>query len=138
MQTLTEETPVLQKTKELCQAILDEPTMQEIRKRIDAFMGDEKARGQYDGVLSKGQALQQKQQMSLQLSGEEIDAFEREREALLNNPVARGFLDAQEELHQMQETIQGYVNKTLELGRVPTAEDLSSGGSCGHGCGCHH
>jgi cell fate (sporulation/competence/biofilm development) regulator YlbF (YheA/YmcA/DUF963 family) len=137
MQTMIEESQVLQKTKELCQAILDEPNMRSIRQRIDAFMGDEKARGQYDGVLNKGQALQQKQQMSLQLSGEEIDAFEREREALLNNPVARGFLDAQEELHQVQETIQTYVNKTLELGRIPTAEDLS-GGSCGHGCGCHH
>jgi len=134
---MIEESQVLQKTKELCQAILDEPNMRSIRQRIDAFMGDEKARGQYDGVLNKGQALQQKQQMSLQLSGEEIDAFEREREALLNNPVARGFLDAQEELHQVQETIQTYVNKTLELGRIPTAEDLS-GGSCGHGCGCHH
>src|SRR5215475_5118351 len=137
MQTMIEESQVLQKTKELCQAILDEPNMRSIRQRIDAFMGDEKARGQYDGVLNKGQALQQKQQMSHQLSGEEIDAFEREREALLNNPVARGFLDAQEELHQVQETIHTYVNKTLELGRIPTAEDLSGGG-CGSGCGCHH
>jgi hypothetical protein len=37
----------------------------------------------------------------------------------------------------VQETIHQYVNKTLELGRLPTEEDLN-GGSCGHGCGCHH
>jgi cell fate (sporulation/competence/biofilm development) regulator YlbF (YheA/YmcA/DUF963 family) len=137
METMIEETTVLRKTKELCQAILDEPNMRSIRQRIDAFMGDEKARGQYDSVLNKGQELQQKQQMAQQLSGEEIDGFEKQREALLSNPVARGFLDAQEELHQVQETIHTYVNKTLELGRLPTADDLG-GGSCGSGCGCHH
>ena len=136
METMIEESTVVRKTKELCQAILDEPNMRSIRQRIDAFMGDEKARGQYDGVLTKGQELQQKQQAAQQLSGEEIDGFEKQREALLNNPIARGFLDAQEELHQVQETIHTYVNKTLELGRIPTSDDL--GGSCGHGCGCHH
>jgi cell fate (sporulation/competence/biofilm development) regulator YlbF (YheA/YmcA/DUF963 family) len=137
MQTTIEETPVIQKTKELCQAILDQPNMQSIRRRIDAFMGDEKTRAQYDGLMSKGQALQQKQQMSMPLSGEEIDGFERDREALLNNQVARGFLDAQEELHHVQESVQKYVAKTLELGRLPAEEDMSEA-SCGHGCGCHH
>jgi len=62
---------------------------------------------------------------------------EQHREALLNNPVARGFMDAQEELHQVQESIQQYVTKTLELGRVPSEEEMDSG-SCGHGCGCSH
>jgi len=137
MQTLTEETTVLQKTRELCQAILDQPNMQSIRQRIDAFMGDEKARGQYDTLVTRGQALQEKEQMSAPLSREEINEFEKQREAVFNNPVARNFLDAQEELQNVQTTIHQYVNKTLELGRMPTEEDLG-GGSCGHGCGCHH
>jgi cell fate (sporulation/competence/biofilm development) regulator YlbF (YheA/YmcA/DUF963 family) len=137
MQTTIEETPVMQKTRELCQTILDQPDMQDIRKRIDTFLGDEKTRGQYDSLMAKGQALQQKQQSSLPLSGEEITEFEQHREQLLNNPVARGFLDAQEELHSMQESITQLVNKTLELGRIPSEEDLGGGG-CGSGCGCHH
>jgi cell fate (sporulation/competence/biofilm development) regulator YlbF (YheA/YmcA/DUF963 family) len=136
MQTMIEETPVLRKTKELCQAILDEPNMRSVRQRIDTFIGDEKARAQYDSLMAKGQALQQKQQASMPLSGEEISDFEQHREELLKNPVARGFLDAQEELHQVQESIHQYVNKTLELGRMPTEDDMS-GGSCGSGCGCH-
>ena len=111
--------------------------MVSIRKRIDTFMADDRAREQYDGLMAKGQALQQKQQMSVQLTGEEINDFEQHRDSLLKNPVTRGFLDAQEELHQVQETIHSYVNKTLELGRMPTEDDLSGGG-CGHGCGCHH
>jgi hypothetical protein len=71
------------------------------------------------------------------LSGEEIGEFERQREAMLSNPVARGFLDAQEALHNLQESIQTQVSKTLELGRLPAPEDMESG-SCGSGCGCHH
>ena len=134
---MIEQTPVMLKTRELCQAIADQPNMSSIRQRIDSFMGDERTRAQYDGVMTKGQALQQKQQMSLPLTGEEISDFEQHREALLNNPVARGFMDAQEELHQVQESIQQYVIKTLELGRVPSEEEMDSG-SCGHGCGCSH
>jgi len=137
MQTTIEETGINQKTKELCQAILDEPSMRAIRQRIDAFMADDKARAQYDGLMEKGQSLQHKQQNSIQLSPEEIADFEKDRDALLGNPVARGFMDAQEEMHQVQESIQQHVSKTLELGRVPTEDDLG-GGSCGHGCGCHH
>jgi cell fate (sporulation/competence/biofilm development) regulator YlbF (YheA/YmcA/DUF963 family) len=138
MQTAIEETPVQQKTKELCQAILEQPTMKSIRQRINAFMGDDQSRAQYDGLVNKGQALQQKQQMAMPLSGEEIADFEQHRDALMKNPVARGFLDAQEELHQVQHSIQQYVNKTLELGRLPTEEDLNA--CCGdHGsCGCSH
>jgi hypothetical protein len=74
--------------------------------------------------------------MSMPLSGEEIAAFEQDRDALLKNQVAKDFLDAQEELHQVQHSIQQYVGKTLELGRMPTEEDLNGGG-CGQGCGCH-
>ena len=136
MTTTVEETPVLQKTRELCQTLLDQPTMQSIRQRIDTFMGDSNSRSQYENLVSKGQALEQKQQMSMPLSQDEIADFEKQREALLQNPVARGFLDAQEELHEVQQTIHKYVNKTLELGRMPSEDDLG-GGSCGSGCGCH-
>ena len=138
MEITIEETPVIQKTKELCQAILDQPDMRAIRQRMDAFMGDEAARSLYDGLMAKGQALQQKQQMAQPLSGEEIADFEQHREQLLNNQVARGFMDAQEELHQVQESVQVYVSKTLELGRLPTDEEMNEGGGCGHGCGCKH
>jgi len=144
MQIIFEDTPVVQKTKELCQVILDQPNMRSIRQRIDSFMADEGARSQYEGVVNQGQELQQKQQMSEQLSPEEIGAFEQQRDALLSNPVARGFIDAQEELHEVKHSIHQILNKTLELGRLPTEEELSGGGGgggCGGGggsCGCSH
>ncbi len=138
MASTIEETPITRKTRELCQTILDEPSLQALRQRIDNFMADEQTRAQYDGLLTKGQALQQKQQQSMPLTGEEISDFEQHRDSLLKNPVASGFLDAQEELRQVQESIHKYVNKTLELGRLPSAEEMSDG-CCGHdGCGCSH
>lgn len=137
MQT-TQDSVITEKTRELCQTILDQPNMRSARQRIDSFVADEKARMQYEGLMAKGQALQEKQQRSQQLSGEEISAFEKDREALLSNPVARGFLEAQEEMHHVHKSINQYVSKTLELGRLPTEADFEDEGECGHGCGCGH
>jgi cell fate (sporulation/competence/biofilm development) regulator YlbF (YheA/YmcA/DUF963 family) len=134
-----EETAIARKTRELCQTVLDEPGLQEVRKRIDSFMANEAARTQYEDLVSKGQALQQKQQNSVPLTGEEISDFEQQRDTLLRNPVARGFIDAQQELHDVQETIHRYVSKTFELGRLPSEEELGSGCCGAHdNCGCEH
>jgi len=137
MTTQIEQDVILEKTKALCQTIVDQPGMIFLRQRIDAFMADKSACGQYETVVNKGQALHEKQAQGRQLESTEIADFEKHRDALLSNPVARGFLDAREKLHEIQHSIQNYVSKTLELGRVPEAADLEDH-SCGHGgCGCH-
>ena len=124
------------KTNELCEAILEQMQSAGIRKRIDAFMANEQARGQYEALMTKGQALQEKQHHGKTLDAAEIAAFESERDALLKNPVATSFLDAQEEMHEIEKSVKRTVAKTIELGRIPQAEELAEG-SCGHGCGCH-
>jgi cell fate (sporulation/competence/biofilm development) regulator YlbF (YheA/YmcA/DUF963 family) len=140
MQTQIEESAVIQKTRELCQAILDQPEVVALRQKIDAFTNDDQARGEYDALTMKGQLLQQKQQAGLALDDMEIKDFELNREAFLNNPIARGFLDAQEEMQKVKQSVSQYVSKTFELGRVPEESDLESGccgGGGGGGCGCH-
>jgi cell fate (sporulation/competence/biofilm development) regulator YlbF (YheA/YmcA/DUF963 family) len=134
MQLTSEDTIVVQKTKELCQAILDQPEFQRIRQGLDAFMANDEVRGQYQALSEKGEYLQHKQQTGGELGDEEIAAFEKERQTFLDNPVARGFLDAQKEMHRMQESVTHYVTKTFELGRIPEESDFES---CGHGCNCH-
>ena len=129
-------TKIETKTNELCEAILEQIKAGGIRRRIDTFLADSTARGQYELLMSKGQALQEKQHHGQTLDPAEISAFEQDRDALLKNPVASSFLDAQEEMHALQSGVQKIVAKTIELGRIPAAEDLSEG-SCGHGCGCH-
>jgi len=130
-------TKIETKTNELCEAILEQIQTGGIKSRIDAFQADATARGAYESLMSKGQALQEKQHGGQMLEPAEITAFEKDRDALLKNPVAAGFLDAQEEMHELQSSVKKVVAKTIELGRIPTAEDLAEGGSCGSGCGCH-
>ncbi|HVU07760.1 MAG TPA: YlbF family regulator [Verrucomicrobiae bacterium] len=137
MPTQIEENTIVEKTRELCQTIVDQPEMISIRNRIDAFMADATARGLYETVANKGQALHEKQHQGTQPTGAEVADFEKHRDVLLNNSVARGFLDAREELHEIQHSIQKYISKTLETGRVPTEADFENE-SCGHGCGCGH
>ena len=129
-----QDTAVVQKTLELCETIVGQPEFQTLRQNIDTFLADEGAQQQYQMVVEKSQDLQRKQQQAAPLSETEVAGFESDRKALFENPVARGFLDAQQEMHSVQETITKYVTKTFEMGRVPSEEDL---GSCGAGCSCH-
>jgi cell fate (sporulation/competence/biofilm development) regulator YlbF (YheA/YmcA/DUF963 family) len=128
---------VRQKTLELCETIVQQPQFQSIRQRVDTFMADSAAQRQYQSLSEKGRSLHERQHQGLPLDGKEIAAFDSERDAFLNNPVGKGFIDAQEEMHELQQGVQQVVSKTFELGRVPSEEDLQEG-SCGHGCGCHH
>ncbi len=121
--------------EELCRAIVAEPQFEASRLHVDRFMIDDAARSQYAKVSEAGEHLHHKQSQGVQLSEGEVAAFEKEREVLLQNPVARAFLDAQESLHELEEGVNQFIRKTLELGRIPAPEDLE--GSCGHGCGCH-
>ncbi|HYT59500.1 MAG TPA: YlbF family regulator [Haliangiales bacterium] len=133
----SENSAVAQKTKELCQAIIDQPDFQTIRRQLDAFLADESIKSQYQELSDRGAMLQHKQQTGMPLDMTEIADFEKRREAFLNNPVAQGFLAAQQAMHDVQESVSQHVAKTFELGRMPAQEDFDHG-SCGHGCGCGH
>ncbi len=136
MELLTQFDPIVLKTVELCRLILDQPEFQKIQRDLDAFMNNPEAQQQYEKLNDKGEYLQVKQSQGLQIGSEEIVEFEKIRETLLKNPVARGFIDAQEGMHRIQESVTLYITKTFELGHVPAPEDLAGG--CGSGCGCHH
>ena len=136
METTITENAVIEKARELCQTILDQPEYQAVRRHVDAFLSDDKAQEQYQALSSKGEHLQHKQAQNVPLSPEEIAEYETHRESFFNNPVGRDFVAAQQSIHKMQETVAAYVAKTFELGRIPAAEDFDSG-SCGSGCGCH-
>lgn len=137
MQDIIEETIVIQKTKDLCQTIIDQPEFRQIRERINSFMSDDAAKNQYQLVMEKGDALQQRQQAGMPLDNSEILEFEKNRELLLSNPIAANFLTAQQQMHKIQESVMQYVGKTFELGRVPNLDDFPSEG-CGSNCGCGH
>lgn len=135
MTTTTAHNAILEKTLELCQTILDQHEVQAVRRDIDAFIADEHARNQYQLVVEKSEALQEKQRSSQQPTPQEVEEFEKERGALMDNPVTRAFLDAQQAIHHVQQTVLLHVTKSIELGRVPTPEDFNT---CQPGCSCGH
>ncbi len=108
-----------------------------MRQDVETFLANEAAKEQYRSLNEKGEYLQHKQTQGVSLSEAEVAEFEQQREHLLSNPIARGFLDAQQAMHKVQETVSQYVGKTFELGRVPDPADFDSG-HCGPSCGCGH
>jgi len=138
MTTIAEKPAVMDKARELCAAIAGDERFQQLQQDVERFLDDEAARMMYQSVHERGGELQQRQQAGMQLSPTEIREFETAREALFENEVAKAFLEAQGELEKLQQEIGRYVGMTLELGRVPTEDDIAeaNGGCCGGGCGC--
>ena len=137
MALTAEDNGIAEKTRELCQTILDHPDFQNVRKNIDAFLADEKAKQEYQSLVERSEELNHKQQQGVRLSDQEINDFQTQRERDVINPLSANFIRAQQEVHGIQESVNKYLSKTLELGRVPTESEMAEG-SCGEGCGCHH
>ena len=130
MTILADDSQVMSKTKELCAAIAEDPEYQSLLEKVERFLEDDAAKLQFQSVQERSQELGQKQQSGLELSAGEVEDFEAARKALLDNSVARDFMDAQQSLQSVQAAIGKYVGMTLELGRVPADEDLADQGGC--------
>lgn len=135
------ETPVIAKTKELCETILSQPAYAQMKQSIVAFMEDDDARILYENLCDKQEELHQKHSQGLPISAEEDAEFEAMEKKFMAMPVAAGFINTQRQMQKIEKTIAKYIRKTFELGRVPVQDDFSSGGCCGGssgggGCGC--
>jgi len=118
-------------TKDLCQALLDDPSLKEVYGAIDTFMEDDVAKGLFTEMQNKGEALNMKQQNGLELTAGEIEEYNKIKEAMLGNTVAKAFVDAQEKISSVHQTIGGWVSLVFEFGRLPTEEEFE--GHCGPG-----
>ncbi|MDB6054805.1 MAG: hypothetical protein JWN25_2328 [Verrucomicrobiales bacterium] len=137
METAVQDTPLIVKTKELCETILTDPNHQGLRRRVDTFLRDENAKSAYQNLTEQGEHLHHKQHQGVTLTEAEIGEFEKLREKVMAIPAVVDFMEAQQQMHKIEETIHQYVLKTFELGRVPGEDDFEAG-SCGQGCGCSH
>lgn len=138
MTMLLEKTSILSQTKELCAAIANDAAIKKLHADVERFLADDAAKLQYKAVHDKGEELHHKQHAGVELSAAEIRSFESARDALLDNSLAADFMDAQRALEGIQKNISQYIGMTLELGRVPTddeIEEANSGGCCGGGGG---
>ena len=138
MTMLADDSQVMSKTKELCEAIAGDPEYKALLEKVERFLEDDASKLQFQSVQERSHELGQKQQSGLELSAGEVEDFESAREALMENSVARDFMDAQQSLQSVQMAIGKYVGMTLELGRVPAEEEMAGEGGCCNegGCGC--
>ncbi|MES2997506.1 MAG: YlbF family regulator [Verrucomicrobiota bacterium] len=136
MSALAANSAVLEKTRALCAEIAGDATVRRLQDEVERFLANDEARLQYQSVHEQGEQLHEKQHSGIELGKAEIKSFEDARSSLFGNPLAVGFMEAQQTLTGLQKQIGQYVGLTLELGRVPTAEDIenASGGGC---CGGH-
>lgn len=139
MSITAEDSAVIVKTRELCSHIASDASFLKLQASVERFLSDDASRLQYQSVHERGEELHQKQHAGIELGATEIREFEAAREALFENSIATEFLAAQQELERLQKEIGKYVGMTLELGRVPTADDIANasggGGCCGGGGG---
>ena len=128
--SLEQSSAVIDKTKELCQAIIDEPEFKDLWTKVENFISNESAKSQYEALLMKQNQLHQKQRQGMKLSREDIQDFELQRDKLYENPVAMDFIVTQQELERVQRTVSQYVNLALELGRLPSEGDIAAASGC--------
>ncbi len=138
MLKLAEEAPIHTKVKELCQTIVDEQEFKEIQDDIQAFLGDEDAKAQYQAFAQKSEELHHRSHAGEHISEEEAEDYEGMRVSLFNNPIVSQFVKARESVNELQKMVQEYVGMTFEHGRMPVAEDFASESECCSkgGCGC--
>ncbi len=125
------------KIQELCTAIIEDDEVRQARGHAEAFLADQEAVGVYREMAMMGRSLHQKQHNGEEPTEAEVDQFTALQERCDGHPLIPSFLEAQQFLSGVAERVSTYVGKTLEEGRVPSEEEMSSGGSCGEGCGCH-
>lgn len=129
------------KIHELCQAILDDNRVQSARDQVEAFLEDEQARELYSAAAQKGEELHAKQHNGEELTDADVKSFEKLRAAAFADSRVQQFSAARATLQEVEDRITSYVEKTLELGRIPEESELVSQGGCcgggGGGCGCN-
>ena len=138
MSAIAESSAIVDKTRDLCKSIVEDDHFKSLQGKVEDFLNDDAAKLQYQSVHQRGEELHQKQASGVELSKAEIGEFESAREALLENEVVTTFLSAKQELEGLQRMVGQYVGMTLEMGKVPSQEEVdheTGGGCCGGGGG---
>lgn len=127
----------------LCEALLQDEQVQDARGVVDAFFEDDEARDLYAAVAQKSEELHRKQHEGEELTEADVKEFNRLRDRAFSDERVRAFSAARATLQEVEDRVVAYVEKTLELGRVPEEHEVvrQGGGCCGGGgggCGCSH
>ncbi len=135
--TLVPPATIEEKALELCAHVAGQPEFRDSWDRIEAFLADPEAQELYRQWQEASREWSLREREGFPLSDVDLAALEASKAAVLANPVAVGFAEGEETLNGIFGTVTRLLQKTLQLGRVPTEEELADDGCCGGGCGCH-
>jgi len=137
MQTLTAEITIDEKIQDLCETILADEEYRERVGHIEALLDDPASKEDYVKFAKKGEEMHEKQHSGAEVTDADLDEYETLRKTADENPKVKSFMDAQNVLNGIHQKVSKYVAKTIEKGKVPTAEEMNAKeGCCGGGCGC--
>jgi cell fate (sporulation/competence/biofilm development) regulator YlbF (YheA/YmcA/DUF963 family) len=123
----------------LCAIIAADPEVQSAREAAEAFLADDQAVSLYREVMTLGRTLEQRHRSGAELEAEELARFQSLQDQADRHDGIQSFMAAQDALQAVANTVNGFITKTLEKGRVPALDEVMGGGGCcgGGGCGCH-
>ncbi|MCP4847731.1 MAG: YlbF family regulator [Verrucomicrobiaceae bacterium] len=117
--------------KDLCRALLEDEKLKGVFTSIDAFMENDVSKELFSQMQTKSEELQNKQQAGIELTAGEVEEYNKLREKMLDDPAAKAFVEAQESIQSVHQTIGSWVSLVFENGRMPTEEEFE--GHCGPG-----
>lgn len=125
----------------LCATIAADPDIRSARNAAETFLADEQSVSLYREVMTLGRSLEQRHRSGAELEPAEVSRFQSLQDQADKNEGIQNFMAAQDTLQSVASTLNTYISKTLEKGRVPAAEEIASSGCCGGGggggCGCN-
>lgn len=148
-------------TTKLCDALAQDQKIISSKARIGLFFQNADATKLFQDVNNYGEELRNKHLAGMAPTEEEIAKFDELRQAVVENDLARGFLEARQQIDEVLGTINQFLGMSIDLGRAPSLEEVeearkqsmsascSCGGECegdcgedcqcdkGGDCGCH-
>lgn len=112
------------------------------KARIGLFYQNSDATDLFRKVNEYGEKLRNKSMEGMPPSEEEIAKFDSLRQAVVDNPLCKGFLDARQELDDMLAAVSQYLVLAINKGASPTDEEVADSlarqmSACSCGGGCH-
>lgn len=148
-------------TTKLCDALAQDQKIISSKARIGLFFQNADATKLFQDVNNYGEELRNKHLSGMAPTEEEIAKFDELRQAVVENDLARGFLEARQQIDEVLGTINQFLGMSIDLGRAPSLDEVeearkqsmsascSCGGECegdcgddcncdkGGDCGCH-
>ena len=138
MTAIEVESSIEQKLHDLCEAIAADAEVREAREQAEAFLADADAVALYREMARANHEFEERHHSGERISDAEASRFATLRQQAESNELIRNFIGAQGVLQTVADTVNGFVTKTLEKGRIPTHDEVfAKSGGCGSGCGCH-